>query len=112
MDEWIPEPEERGWREPPRRRPPTAIGVATPPPPRGPDVTPYYRTRVQRIGRAFALASVSASLGIAAGTFVWMPILVASLAVLVGGRLILQRQASRFSRTVLYMGSNASRQAA
>lgn len=31
-----PLPEERGDHQPPRRRPPTAIGVMTPPPPDGP----------------------------------------------------------------------------
>ena len=33
----LPEPESWGSLEPPRRRPPTAIGVLTPPPPRRPD---------------------------------------------------------------------------
>ena|SRR5690349_13785051 len=35
MTDWTPKPEESGSLGPPRRYPPTAVGVATPPPPRG-----------------------------------------------------------------------------
>jgi hypothetical protein len=34
MEEWTPKPQESGSLDPPRRRPPTAVGIATPPPPR------------------------------------------------------------------------------
>src|SRR3954469_17126901 len=101
MDEWLPKPEEQGWREPPRRRPPTAVGVATPPPPRGPRRSRYRATRMQRFGRAFAELMFSTAGGRAAGAFVSMPILVSLLIGLSGGRLILQRRRSRFSKLVL-----------
>src|SRR4051812_19833728 len=112
MDEWIPEPQEQGWLEPPRRRPPTAIGVATPPPPRGPRRSRYRETRMQRIGRAFAQLMFSTAVGLAAGTFVPVPILLSLLAGLTGGRLILQRRRSRFSKLLLNFGSSTSRRAA
>lgn len=112
MDEWIPKPEEQGWLEPPRRRPPTAVGVATPPPPRDPRRSRYRETSMQRIGRVFALLAVSTALGLAAGTFVSTPLLLALLAGLTGGRLILQRRRSRFSQLVLNFGSSSFRRAA
>jgi hypothetical protein len=67
---------------------------------------------MQRIGRAFAQAAVSVALGLAAGTFVAVPILVGSLVFLAGGRLVLQHQHSRFSERVLNLGSSALRRAA
>ena len=112
MDEWLPEPQEEGWLEPPRRRPPTAVGVATPPPPRGPRHSRYRETRMQRIARAFAQLAVSMALGLAAGTFVSMPILVSLLVCLTGGQLILRRRRTRFSQLVLNFGSSSSRRAA
>lgn len=112
MDDWMPEPQERGSLEPPRRNPPTAVGVATPPPPDGPRRSRYRETRMQRIGRAFALTAVSVGLGLAAGTLVPMPVLLSSFAFLAGGRMILQRQHSRFSERLLYLGSSRLRRAA
>lgn len=67
---------------------------------------------MQRIGRAFAQAAVSVALGLAAGTFVPMPILAGSLVLVMGGRLVLQRQHSRFAQRVLHLGSSTSRHAA
>src|SRR5687768_7425046 len=111
MDEWSPTPEERGWLEPPRRRPPTAIGVATPPPPPGPRRS-QHKTRLQRIGLMFAQLSVATALGLAAAAFVSMPLMLSLLATLTGGRWILQRQHSRVLRCILYFGSSAPRRAA
>ena len=112
MDEWHPEPQEEGSLEPPRRRPPTAVGVATPPPPRGPRPSRYFETRMQRIGRAFSQLMVATALGLTASNFVSIPILVSALACLTGGRMILQRRRSRFAQRVLNFGSNSSRRAA
>jgi hypothetical protein len=63
MSDWTPDPQEKGWLEPPKRRPPTAVGVATPPPPhrRG-----GRYPRESRI-RHFALATGGFSLALAAG---------------------------------------------
>lgn len=112
MDDWLPTPQEEGWREPPRRRPPTAIGVATPPPPRGPRRSIYHETRMQRFGRVFSQMAVATAFGLAAATFVSMPVLLSSLVCLTGGRLILQRRRSRFARLALNFGSSSSRRAA
>jgi hypothetical protein len=112
MDEWTPGPQEQGWLEPPRRRPPTAVGVATPPPPRRPRRPHYRETRMQRVGRVFAQLAVSTACGLAVGTFVSLPILVSLLAGLTGGRLILHRRRTPFSRLVLKLGSSSSRRAA
>jgi hypothetical protein len=53
-DEWPPRPDPFGALEPPRRNPPTAVGVATPPPPSG---QPLYWdlpiTRGRRLATAF-----------------------------------------------------------
>lgn len=112
MDEWIPRPQESGWLEPPRRNPPTAVGVATPPPPGRPRDSRYRETRMQRVGRAFAQGAVSVALGLVAATWVPMPILVGSLVFLTGGRLVLKRQHSRFSQRLLHLGSSTTRRAA
>ena len=112
MDEWIPKPEAQGWLEPPRRRPPTAVGVATPPPPPGPRRARFRETRMQRIGRLFAQLAVSTALGLAAASLIPVPILLSTLVALAGGRSILQRRNTRVSRLVLRMGSHSSRRAA
>ena len=109
MDEWLPKPQEQGWLEPPRRRPPTAVGVATPEPPRGPRI--YRETRMQRVGRAFSKLAVSTGLGLAAASFIPVPFLVALLVVLVGGRSMLLRRRSRLSR-LMNLGSSSIRRAA
>lgn len=106
MDEWLPEPQEQGWLEPPRRRPPTAVGVATPPPPRGPER--HYETRMERIGRLFTQLAFATALGLTASNFVPVPVLVSWLVLLLGGRAILQRQDTHFSRLVLNLGSSSS----
>ena len=69
MDEWLPDPQEQGSLEPPRRRPPTAVGVATPPPPRGPRRSRYREGRIHRIGRI--LAQLAVSIGVAAMLINW-----------------------------------------
>jgi hypothetical protein len=112
MDEWLPEPQEAGSLEPPRRPPPTAVGVATPPPPRGPLRSRYRHTRMERIGRAFALLAVSTFFGLAAGEFMPIPLLLSLLVCLAGGRMILQRQRSPRSQRMLHWGSSSSRRAA
>lgn len=112
MDDWLPEPQEQGSLEPPRRRPPTAVGVATPPPPRGPRRSRYHETRMQRIGRTFAQLAFATAMGLAAGTFLPMPILLSSLAGLAGGRWILQRRRTPLAQRVLYFGSHSPRRAA
>lgn len=69
---------------------------------------------MQRISRAFAHVMISTSLGILAGTFVPLLVLVPSLLVLTGGRWVLlrRRQRSRFARLVLNLGSSEMRRAA
>jgi hypothetical protein len=60
-----PTPEERGQLGPPARRPPTAIGVATPPPPHGPQ-----RRRLNiwaGFGRLYAFSGACVGLGTLAG---------------------------------------------
>jgi hypothetical protein len=58
MDEWLPEPLAEGSLEPPRRHPPTAVGVATPPPPRGPRRSRFRGSRMQRIARLLAQLAI------------------------------------------------------
>lgn len=111
MDEWIPEPQEQGWLEPPRRRPPTAVGVATPPPPRGPRFSRYRETRMQRIRRVLGQILVSATLGLAAGAFIQMPILIAMLFGLIGTRSAWRRR-SRATDRALGSAARESRRAA
>lgn len=48
---WPPDPEPGGALNPPNRRPPTAVGVATPPPPQG---QPRYRNHLSRLRRRLA----------------------------------------------------------
>lgn len=53
MDEWAPSPQESGSLDPPRRVPPTAVGIATPPPPRRRDGEHYVRqSRLHHVARA------------------------------------------------------------
>lgn len=59
MNDWTPEPQESGWLEPPRKLPPTAVGVATPPPPLGP------RRRTRRDGSRLKGIAVLIGLGLA-----------------------------------------------
>ena len=112
MDEWAPEPQEQGWREPPRRRPPTAVGVATPPPPRGPRNSRYRESRMHRIGRVFAQLAVATACGIAAGEYISLSLLATSLIGLGGARVILPRRRSRVAQRVVGFGSSQSRRAA
>jgi hypothetical protein len=112
MKDWTPDPQESGWREPPRRRPPTAVGVATPPPPHRPRRAEYFETRMQRIGRLFSQMAFATACGLAAGEFVPMVVLASALIGLVGGRFILQRSGTRRARHILHLGSSSLRRAA
>lgn len=51
LSSWPPDPEPGGALDPPNRRPPTAVGVATPPPPRG---EPRYRNHLVRLRKRLA----------------------------------------------------------
>ena len=60
-DTELPEPESWGSLEPPRRRPPTAIGVLTPPPPRRPDADEAYTGFLrQRLAQGFVGTTIAA----------------------------------------------------
>ncbi|MCC7001005.1 MAG: hypothetical protein IT357_02525 [Gemmatimonadaceae bacterium] len=60
-DTELPEPESWGSLEPPRRRPPTAIGLLTPPPPRRPDADDVYTGFLrQRLAQGFVGTTVAA----------------------------------------------------
>ena len=76
-DAWPPKPDPFGALEPPRRNPPTAVGVATPPPPSG---QPLYCdlpiTRGRRLATAFmgtVLAGAATSVATLGG--VWWALL-------------------------------------
>ena len=57
----LPEPESWGSREPPRRRPPTAIGLLTPPPPRRPNAGAVYTGYLrQRLAQGFVGTTLAA----------------------------------------------------
>jgi hypothetical protein len=62
-DAWPPKPDPFSALEPPRRNPPIAVGVATPPPPEG--QPHYYDLRITR-GRRLATAFVGTVLAGAA----------------------------------------------
>lgn len=111
MDEWIPDPLEQGSLEPPRRRPPTAVGVATPPPPRGPRPSHYRESRMRKIRRALSQMLVSVTLGLTAGAFIQVPVLVAMLFALVGTRSAWRRR-SRAMHHAFNSASGGSRRAA
>lgn len=89
-DEWTPEPEPAGDREPPRRRPPTAVGVLTPPPPHRPRRSVYRSSRLrQRLAYAFVGAS-GAFVGIVTASLASHPAAVAlgSVLALLGARFL------------------------
>lgn len=90
-DEWPPAPEPAGDLNPPRRRPPTAVGVRTPPPPpRHPSRSTYLESsRKRRLAQAFLGAS-GAFAGIAAASIAVHPAAVigGSVLALVGARLL------------------------
>jgi hypothetical protein len=68
MNDWTPEPQPFGWLEPPRKYPPTAVGVATPPPPRRPHRrSTRSRWHFRKIAAVAALGVATSSAGIAAG---------------------------------------------
>jgi hypothetical protein len=68
MNDWTPEPQAFGWLEPPRKYPPTAVGVATPPPPHRPHRhSTRSRWRLRRIVAVVALGLTTSGAGIVAG---------------------------------------------
>jgi hypothetical protein len=61
-DSWQPVPDPFGSLEPPGRNPPTAVGVATPPPPRGkPSSFNRHVLRRRRLASAFVGTALTAS---------------------------------------------------
>ncbi len=89
-DEWAPTPEPAGDLNPPRRRPPTAVGVLTPPPPHRPRRSAYRQPSLRRrLGQAFLGASTTFA-GVAAVSIASHPavLLAGSLIALMGARLI------------------------
>ena len=78
-----PFPEERGDLEPPKRWPPTAIGVATPPPPRGPSAS--WRRKALFRPLYFAVTGLSLG-GLAAWLLApWILLRAAGVGALVAG---------------------------
>src|SRR4051812_45649848 len=68
MSDWTPDPLESGWLEPPKKPPRTAVGVATPPPPRGPHrQSSRAYNPLRKIGVMFVLATAATSMGVIAG---------------------------------------------
>jgi hypothetical protein len=67
MKDRTPEPKPDGFLDPPRRFPPTAVGVATPPPPRGHRRNfrgeSRLRRRVKSAARLLLFLSAGATLG-------------------------------------------------
>jgi hypothetical protein len=70
---WPPKPDPFGDLQPPRRNPPTAVGVATPPPPAGnPRYYDLHVSRRSRFASAFAatvFAASAASVGTLGGAW-------------------------------------------
>ena len=92
-DAWPPKPDPFGALEPPRRNPPTAVGLATPPPPAG--QPRYYDRRVsrrRRLASAFAGTVLAASAtSVATLGSVWWALLSTGLGAL--GGILLYRAA-------------------
>jgi putative Ca2+/H+ antiporter (TMEM165/GDT1 family) len=89
-DDWTPDPEPAGDLDPPRRRPPTAIGLLTPPPPRRPRRSVYQPSALRRrLAQAF-LGAWGTCAGVATVTMASHPaaIIGGSLLALVGARLL------------------------
>jgi hypothetical protein len=66
-EEFEPRTEAKGALAPPNRRPPTAVGVGTPPPPR----PPFRRVAVSTSVTAFRPLYVFTASSVAAGTILW-----------------------------------------
>ena len=108
-DAWPPHPDPFGSLEPPRRNPPTAVGLATPPPPAG---QPRYYDR--RVSRRLRLASAFAGTVLAASATtvatlgsVWWALLSTGLGVL--GGVLLYRAARPVRRVTLERVSRLTR---
>lgn len=102
---WPPEPDPFGALEPPRRNPPTAVGLATPPSPSGrPRYYDRHVSRRRRMAEAFvgtilaASATTLASLG-----SVWWALASTGLGVLSG--VLFYRAAQRVRRVSLERAS-------
>jgi hypothetical protein len=67
---------------------------------------------MHKIARTFTQLAAATAMGLSTGRLLPMPVLLSLLAGLMGGRLILQRRRTRFSRLVLHFGSSESRRRA
>jgi len=78
-NDYTPEPEEQGWLSPPGRKPPTAVGTATPAPnprgPRGDEYAALRRRRARRL-RALGLIFVTTIGAVTIGAFPLLALLV------------------------------------
>ena len=80
-NDYTPDPEEQGWLSPPGRKPPTAMGTATPPPdPRDPRGNEYAALRSRRARRLRTLGFMLAAtiLAVSLGTFPLLALFVAA----------------------------------
>ena len=68
MKDRTPEPQPDGFLDPPRRFPPTAVGVATPPPPRGHRRAPRSESRLRRRVRSATRLLLSLGTGATLGS--------------------------------------------
>jgi hypothetical protein len=80
VDEQLePRPDEKGFLSPPNRRPPTAVGVSTPPPPR-----PPFRRIAKRSARSlFQPLYIFTATSVVGGVVLWL--LAASISIRAGG---------------------------
>lgn len=85
-DAWPPKPDPFGALEPPRRNPPTAVAVATPPPPEGqPQYVDLRITRGRRLATAFVgTVLAGAATGVATLGSLWWALLSTGLGALSG----------------------------
>lgn len=105
-DAWHPEPDPFGALEPPRRKPPTAVGVATPPPPgRSPRYYDRHVSRRRRLAEAFAgtVLAASATTLASLGNF-WLAVMSTGLGALSG--IVLYRATQRVRRVRLQRASD------
>lgn len=96
-ESWTPEPDPSGALQPPRRNPPTAVGLATPPPPaRQPGYHDRSIARRRRLASAFVgTVLTSSAVSLATVGSIWWALLSTGLGA-VGG--VLLYRAARPSR--------------
>lgn len=96
---WPPEPDPSGALEPPRRNPPTAVGIATPPPPaRQPRYHDRTVSRRRRMASAFVgTVLTSSAVSLATVGSLWWALLSTGLGA-IGG--VLLYRAARPSRRI------------